>query len=102
MKYKLLSIVTLAVFGASHTAFAVTVAQWRWETGPANTDVVHTLPDGQFEGTIPDVSGNGNSLSAWSQGGCCGYGYRTDVPFTTVPQTGAANIFSVKKTGGGP
>jgi hypothetical protein len=81
---------------------AGTVAYWRWETGPANTDVVHTTPDGQFDGTIPDVSGNGNNLSTWSQGGCCGYQYRTDVPFTTVPQTGAANNFSVKNTGGGP
>src|SRR6476661_784320 len=102
MKYKFFTIAALVALGAAHSASAVTVAQWRWETGPANTDVVHTLPDGQFEGTIPDVSGNGNSLSAWSQGGCCGYGYRTDVPFTTVPQTGAANNFSVKNTGGGP
>jgi len=83
-------------------AFAGTVAYWRWETGPANTNVVHTIGAGQFEGTIPDVSGNGNTLSVWEQGGGAGYQYRTDVPFSTVPGTGAANNFSVKNTGGGP
>jgi hypothetical protein len=91
-----------AALAFGRMAHAATVAYWRWEEGPANTDVSHTIPDGQFQGTIPDVSGNGNHLSTWSQGGCCGYQYRSDVPFTTVPQTGAANNFSVKNTGGGP
>jgi hypothetical protein len=91
-----------ALAGGGGAARAVTVAYWRWEAGPAGTDVSHTIPDGQFQGTVPDVSGNGNHLSAWSQGGCCGYQYRSDVPFATVPQTGAANNFSVKNTGGGP
>jgi hypothetical protein len=88
--------------GISVQAYAGTVAYWRWETGPANSNVVHTLPAGQFEGTIPDVSGNGNNLSVWDQGGGAGYQYRSDVPFATVPGTGAANNFSVKNTGGGP
>ena len=101
MKVKLVSIVALLAAGSS-PVHGVTVGYWRWEAGPANTDVAHTLPDGQFEGTIPDVSGNGNNLSAWSQGGCCGYQYRTDAPYAVVPQTGAADNFSVKNTGGGP
>jgi hypothetical protein len=91
-----------AVLSGDFAARAATVAYWRFETGPADTDVIHTIADGQFEGTTPDVSGNGNHLSAWSQGGCCGYQYRTDVPYTPVPQTGAVNNFSVRNTGGGP
>jgi autotransporter-associated beta strand protein len=55
-----------------------------------------------FDGTIPDVTGNGNTLSVWEAGGNAGYQYRTDVPFAIVPKTGAANNFSVKNTGGGP
>src|SRR5689334_13791363 len=74
--------------GICAPAFAGTVAYWRWETGPANTNVIHTLAPGQFEGTIPDVSGNGNTLSVWEQGGGAGYQYRSDVPFSTVPGTG--------------
>src|SRR5439155_15462371 len=46
--------------------------------------------------------GNGNILSVWSQGGGAGYQYRTDVPFSSVPGTGATNNFSVRNTGGGP
>lgn len=92
----------VAACGMSMPAFAGTVAYWRWETGPANANVAHSLAPGQFEGTIPDVSGNGNTLSVWEQGGGAGYQYRTDVPFSTVPNTGTANNFSVKNTGGGP
>ncbi|MEX0610924.1 MAG: LamG-like jellyroll fold domain-containing protein [Pirellulales bacterium] len=91
-----------AVLSCGVSAQAATVAYWRWEAGPANTDVSHTTPNGQFDGTTPDVSGNGNHLSTWSQGGCCGYQYRSDVPYSPVPQTGAVNNFSVKNTGGGP
>jgi hypothetical protein len=98
---KILGLVVLA-WGMNVQAFAAPVAYWRFETGPANANVSHTVAAGQFEGTIPDVSGNGNSLSVWEQGGNAGYQYRSDVPFSTVPGTGAANNFSVKNTGGGP
>jgi hypothetical protein len=83
-------------------AWAVPVAYWRFETGPANTNVIHTIGPGQFEGTTPDMTGNGNNLSVWEQGGGAGYQYRADVPFAIVPGTGATNNFSVKNTGGGP
>src|SRR5262245_38281369 len=72
-----------ALLTMSTPAFADPIAYWRWETGPANTNVIHTLAPGQFEGTIPDFSGNGNTLSVWEQGGGAGYQYRTDVPFAT-------------------
>src|SRR5438093_687762 len=98
---KILGLAVLAL-GISAPAFAAPVAYWRFETGPANSNVIHTIGAGQFEGTIPDVSGNGNTLSVWEQGGGAGYQYRTDVPFSPVPGTGATNNFSVKNTGGGP
>ena len=50
-----------------------TVAYWRFESGPARANVSHAGADGVFNGTTPDVSGNGNSLSAWTQGGYAGF-----------------------------
>ena len=91
---KALSLAALLSLGVGVCALADPVAYWRWETGPAGTPVVHSGPGGQFDGQIPDVTGNGNTLSVWDQGGA-GYQYRTDVPFANVPQTGAADSFSV-------
>lgn len=96
-----LLIATLAL-PAARSAHGATVAYWRFETGPAGTPVLHTGADGVFDGTTPDASGNGNSLSAWTQAGYAGFAYRSDVPFTSVPQTGASNLFSVKNTGANP
>ena len=81
---------------------AATVAYWRFEQGPANTVVPHAGADGVFSGTTPDDSGNGNTLSTWSQGGASGYAYRSDVPATQIPRNGAPNHFSVKNTGAYP
>jgi len=78
------------------------VAWWRFEAGPAYTDVLHATADGVFSGTTPDASGNGNNLSAWSQGGYAGFTYRSDVPFNSLPQNGDANRFSIKNTGAYP
>jgi hypothetical protein len=102
MKYIICSIAALVAFGAGRFVSADTVAYWRFETGPAGDPVSHTIGDGQFEAAVTDVSGNGNHLSTWTQGGCCGYQYRTEVPYSPVPQSGDANNFSVKNTGGGP
>jgi len=93
--------VTLAC--QSTLAWAATVAYWRFEEGPADADVSKGgTSDGEFYPAVLDVSGNGNHLSAWSQGGFAGYAYRTSVPAPIVPQTGAANNFSVQNTGGLP
>jgi len=92
----------LAALSAGAAADAQTVAYWRFEAGPAGADVLHSTPNGVFDGTVFDVSGNGNHLSAWSQGDFAGYGYRTPVPASVIPQTGAQNLFSVKNTGGAP
>lgn len=87
----------------SSPAIAATVAYWRFEAGPADTDVVHVGGTaGQYSADIEDVSGNGNHLSVWETGGGAGYRYRDIVAYSTVPLTGAANILSVKNTGGFP
>lgn len=92
----------LVTLSTTLPSLAATVAHWRWEEGPAGTNVPHTIGAGQFEATIPDVSGNGNHLSVWENGGGAGYQYRSDVPYWVQPGTGNANNFSVKNTGGGP
>ncbi len=79
-----------------------TVAYWRFEEGPADAMVAHTLGNGVFEPTVVDHSGNGNDLSAWTAEGWAGEAYRTDVAASTVRLTGAANNFSVQNTGGYP
>ena len=86
----------------SLSAQAATVAYWRFEQGPSSANVAHATADGVFDGSIPDVSGNGNSLSTGSKGGDSGYAYRTDVPASKVPLTGEVNRFSVKNTGSNP
>lgn len=83
---------------------ASTVAYWRFEAGPANTDVPKIgVPSGPgFYASVPDSSGNNNDLSVWETGGGAGYAFRSIVSSSTIPQTGATNNFSVQNTGGGP
>jgi hypothetical protein len=83
-------------------ADGATVAYWRFEAGPANAPVPHAGAAGVFDGSTLDVSGNGNSLSAWTQGDWAGFAYRADVPFSTIPLDGSTNRFSVKNTGAYP
>lgn len=79
---------------------ASTVAYWRFEEGPAGSNVTHGgQPDGVYYGGTADSSGYGNDLSVWAEG-WAGYGYRTDVAGSTV--NGLVNNFSVKNTGGYP
>lgn len=83
-------------------ASAATMAYWQFEEGPAGANVSHGgQPDGVFYPGTADSSGNGYGLSVWAEG-WAGYGYRANVGMATVPQTGAANNFSVKNTGGYP
>ncbi|MEX2216277.1 MAG: PEP-CTERM sorting domain-containing protein [Phycisphaeraceae bacterium] len=80
------------------------LAYWRFENGPAGANVPHgaaaAFPN--YAPDVPDASGNGNELSMWSTGGGTGYAFRSDVPATTIEQTGAANNFSIKNTGSFP
>lgn len=81
---------------------AATLAHWRFEAGPADTNVQHGAASGVYNPDIEDVSGNGNHLSVWSTGGNAGYGYRADVAGAIIPLTGQANTLSVRNTGGLP
>ena len=96
------AVVGVSCVAGSLSLQAETVAYWRFETGPANTSVLHATAAGVYDGTTRDISGNGNHLSMWSQGGGAGFAYRADVPFATVPQDGIVNRFSIKNTGSSP
>ena len=102
MSIRVFTLTAMSLLLTASAVSAATVAQWRFENGTAGTDVPHTGPDGTFDGVITDVSGNGNNLSAWSQGGGTGYAYRSDVPYTLTPLNSVPNTLSVKNTGGGP
>jgi hypothetical protein len=82
-------------------ATAATVAYWRFEEGPAGSQVHKAVGGSGYEESTMDSSGNGYDLSVWDEGGA-GYIYRTDLPGSPIPQTGAVNNFSVKNAGGGP
>lgn len=102
MTIRVFTLTALSLLMAAANASAATVAQWRFEDGVAGTDVPHTGAGGVFDGVITDVSGNGNNLSAWLQGGGSGYSYQADVPYTMTPLNGAPNTLSVRNTGGSP
>jgi hypothetical protein len=102
LKTVFLSLLALCATLSTRSIDGATAAYWRFETGPAGANVIHTGADGVFHGTTPDLSGNGNTLSAWTQGGYAGFAYRTNTPFRNVPQSGATNLFSVKNTGAYP
>ena len=71
---------------------AKTIAYWRFENGTAGTE-----HNGDKDNWYPDISGNGNHLSSWwdeSRPMAT-----ADRPFTTVPQTGAANQLSLDYDG---
>jgi hypothetical protein len=97
-----LSIAAVAALGLSAAAQASTVAYWRFENGTAGADVPHTGADGAFDPTTPDVSGNGNDLSAFTQGSYAGFRYTAITPNAAVPQTGLANTLAIQNTGGYP
>lgn len=94
----------LTMFALASSAHANTLAYWRFEDGPADTDVLHDGDPGfpNYGEDVVDSSGNGNELSMWETGGGAGFVYRTDVTNSTIPQTGETNNFSMKNTGGGP
>lgn len=94
---------SLAFTLSATTAVAQTKAYWRFESGPADAQVTHVGgTNGVWSADVADSSGNNNALSVWTTEAWAGYKYTTDLPYATVPQTGAANNFSVKNTGGSP
>ena len=95
------ALLATTLFFAAATANAQ-LSYWRFEGGTAGADVVHGAAFGVYAPDVPDATGNGNELSMFGTGGCCGYGYRSDVPWAIVPQTGAANALSAQNTGANP
>ena len=71
----LVALATLVAVAARPSAFAATVAHWDFETdliaGSATTGqtVSHPSANGIHDNAIPDISGNGNHLSAFAQNG---------------------------------
>lgn len=71
-----------------------TVAHSNFEEGTANTYVPYSpATAGAYDGSMLDVSGNGNPLSAWTSNHAW---YRSLVPLPTTPRTGLANKLSVQ------
>lgn len=97
MKRMLIFLTLLCVVGSS--AMAATVAYWRFEVGPENTNVIHNAGNGVYSPDVPDVSGNGNELAVWDSGQ---WQYRANVPYANVPWTGAANNLSVRNVSSSP
>ena len=92
MKLLMLSVVALVSAVGLQLVSADTVAYWRFEDGTADTDVNHIAVNGNtFSADILDVSGNGNHLSTWVTGGCCGYRYRADV----APRPSPAQVLRI-------
>lgn len=83
------------------TAIGVaTKALWNFQQGTADTYVPYAPASaGQYDGSILDVSGHGNNLSAWSSSW---EWYRAEVPAATTPQTGVANTLSVQNANSYP
>ena len=78
----------------------VTKALWNFEGGTADAYVPYSPASaGQYDGSIHDVSGSGNNLSAWSSSW---EWYRAQVPAATTPQTGVANTLSVQNANSYP
>lgn len=77
-----------------------TIAHWNFEEGSADAYVPYSPPaPGAFDGSLSDVSGNGNPLSAWS--GQWAW-YRSEVPLPVTPLSGNDNRLSVRNTGAFP
>lgn len=92
------------IFGAAlltGQAAAATVAYWRFEEGPWDAPVAHPVAAGAYYAAALDSSGNGNALSAWNES-WAGFSYQSDAAFAMVPQTGAANRYSLRNLGSLP
>jgi len=70
------------------------VAYWNFEEGSPDAAVPYApTAAGAYDGSLRDVSGNGNHLSAWSSGQAV---YRAQPPAATTPFTGLANTLSIQ------
>lgn len=99
-------VVATNVLGSSPDSVALTattpltMAYWNFEEGAADSYVPYLAgAAGLYDGSMRDVSGRSNHLSAWAANW---HWYRAFVPSATVPQTGAANTRSVQNANAYP
>ncbi len=81
--------VCLLLLAIAAKAPAATIAHWRFEEGPVDTQATVYQADWYL-----DSSGNENNLWTWAD--FTVPTYRSDVPFDPVPQTDAANGLSLQ------
>ncbi|MBN2474904.1 MAG: PEP-CTERM sorting domain-containing protein [Pirellulales bacterium] len=86
-----LAVCLLLLAAVAVPAPAATIAYWQFEEGPVDTQTAVYQGD-----WFLDSSGNGNHMWTWAD--TTAPTYRSDVPFATVPQTGAANDLSLQFT----
>jgi hypothetical protein len=102
MKLRISELITVLALGASFPLYGSTVAYWRFEEGPSDGLLYHTVADGVYQQAVADSSGNGFGLSAWTSGAWGSSFYRNNtLPGPTIPLVGANN-FCVKNAGGNP
>jgi hypothetical protein len=76
------------------------VAYWTFEEGTANAYVPYgPAASGQYDGSMGDVSGNANHLSAWAASWAW---YRPATPAATTPKTGSTNSLSIQNANSYP
>ena len=68
MKLRISELITVLALGASFPLYGSTVAYWRFEEGPSDGLLYHTVGDGVYQQAVADSSGNGYALSAWTSG----------------------------------
>lgn len=103
MKLPISELITVLALGTTFPLYGSTVAYWRFEEGPSDALLYHTVADGVYQQAVADSSGNGYGLSAWSSGAWASSFYRNNtLPAALIPLTGAANNFSIKNSGGYP
>jgi len=95
------AIILLTLLGLVGSATASTIANWRFEEGATGVGDVGTHA-GDWDNHYQDISGNGNHMSSWplAEPHINRPVYTADVPFGTVPQTGAANNLALDFTAG--
>ena len=93
--HRVLSVLTVAaLLSAAGAARAQTAAYWRFEEGAPDQEFQFPSTNGgPGSGLATDSSGNNNNLRTFAD--FTNPVYRSNVPFPTVPRTGAANSLSL-------
>ncbi|MBB5350573.1 hypothetical protein HNR46_000801 [Haloferula luteola] len=77
-----------------HIPVVGTVGYWNFEEGSADASVPYAPANAnQFDGSLTDLSGNGNGFSTWNRDW---HAYRSQVPGNVTPQTGESNELSLQ------